>query len=129
MHENKGRLEKMKINIPQDVFIEAVKSSGGVITLIQERLKKAGYKLSRKKVYEKIAERATIIDLLEEEREKTKDAAELNLINAIQQGDLKISIEYLKRKAKDRGYGDEIGVAGVDGKDLKIQVKIIKGEK
>lgn len=114
-----------RINIPQDVFEEAVRNSGGILTSVQKKLAEKGYKLSRFRLIEKIKERPTILQLLEEEREKVKDRAEANIISAVAEGDIKASLEYLKRQAQDRGWGDEssINVKGLE--NLKIQVKFI----
>jgi len=118
-----------RINIPQEIFEEAVRNSGGIITSIQRKLAEKGYKLSRFRLIEKIKERPTILQLVEEEREKVKDKAEANMISAIAEGDLKASLEYLKRQAQDRGWGDESILNLKSLGDLKIQLSIVKKNK
>jgi len=108
---------------------KAIKESAGVIAIAQKKLEERGIKLSRKAMYSYINKSPLLQKVLEEEREKIKDRAELNLIKAIQDGDIKVSIEFLRRKAKERGWGDELALGGIDEKDLKIQVKIVEGNK
>lgn len=115
-----------RINIPQDVFEEAVKGSGGIITTIQRKLADQGYKLSRFRLLEKIKERPSIVKLIEEEREKVKDRAEANIMQAVIEGDIKVSLEYLKQQAQERGWSVDksINLKGLG--DLKIQISAVK---
>lgn len=116
----------MRINIPQDIFEEAVKGSGGIITTIQRKLADQGYKLSRFRLLEKIKERPSIVKLIEEEREKVKDRAEANIMQAVIEGDIKVSLEYLKQQAQERGWSVDksINLKGLG--DLKIQISAVK---
>lgn len=111
--------------VPANIMLDAIKSSGGVVVVILKKLEKAGYKLTRRQLYDRLQEYPSYKEALEEERQAVVDKAEANLIQAISEGDIKVSIEFLKKQARDRGWGDEssINVKGLE--NLKIQVKFI----
>lgn len=115
----------MKKTIPYKIFVEAIKNSAGVITKIQKNLEEKGYKFTRKQLLDRIKEMPSILQCLEEEREKLKDKAEANIIQAIAEGDIKVSLEYLKRQAIDRGWGDESSLKLKGLEDMKIKINII----
>lgn len=64
-----------------------------------------------------------------DETELVKDLAESTLITSIKQGDTISAKWYLSKKAKDRGYGDELITKqiGSDTEDTELTINIIDG--
>ena len=112
-------------NIPYDIFVKAIENSAGIISIIQKKLEKEGYNVSRWTIYNRLQEFPNLKKKVEEEKEKFIDLAESKVLEAVNQGDVKTSMEVLKRLGKSRGWGDELDMKGDINANLKISIKYI----
>lgn len=71
----------MRKNIHRDTIINAIKECGGIISLTADKLG-----ITRKALYERIQKSKQIEDALDEVRNRTGDAAENVILNAITTG-------------------------------------------
>lgn len=92
----------------EEQMIEAIRGSGGIVSLVARRL--GG---GRATVYRYCDRYPTVREALEEEREVLLDAAEQALFRAVERGKLKAIIFALKTLGKDRGYTTRIDVARI----------------
>ena len=116
---------------PFNTIISAIKNSQGLMTIIAERL---GISVESVRHHLNRQDEAgiKIRQAYEHETMLTIDKAESNIVNAIAKGDMKASMWYLKKKARDRGYGDqtEVNVTGtivgltLNDLNLPIEVKL-----
>ena len=93
--------------------LAAVKDSKGFITMIAKRLG-----CSRKHVYTLLKKFPAAAELVEDERESTKDWVEGKLLQRIEKNDTTALIFYAKTQMKDRGYVERQEVSGPDGEPL-----------
>jgi len=92
----------------------AIPGSGGIKTLIAKR---AG--ISRTTLDQYLSKHADLEKLFEEESESALDAAESQLLRAIQRENLTAIIFFLKTKGKKRGY---IERSEIDLTDVSIKI-------
>ena len=109
----------------QEQVLDAIKDSGAIITIIAARLDCAW---STAESYVKKWDKT--IQAFRDETEQIKDVAESALINSIKQGNTTDAKWYLSKKAKDRGYGDELTVQQTTGtvEDNELTIEIVDGE-
>ena len=108
----------------QEQVLQAIKGSGAIITTIASRLDCAW---STAQAY--VLKWETTRRAMGDETELVKDLAESTLITSIKQGDTTSAKWYLSKKAKDRGYGDELITqqTGSDTEDTELTTNIIDG--
>lgn len=108
----------------QEQVLDAIKNSGAIITVIAARLDCAW---STAELYVKKWDKTR--QAFRDETEQIKDVAESTLINSIKQGDTTSAKWYLSKKAKDRGYGEEITVQQTtdSAEDTDITINIVDG--
>lgn len=108
----------------QQQILQAIKGSGAIITTIASRLECA-WSTAQAYVLKWEATRQAMTD----ETELVKDLAESTLITSIKQGDTTSAKWYLSKKAKDRGYGDELATQQTDStaEDVELTINIIDG--
>lgn len=101
-------------NYTQSEVKKAILGTGGIIMLIAKKLKCDWYSARK---YIRMYPQA--LQELQDERERTKDVAEKNIIDALNKGDLQLSKWYLQTIGKDRGYGEELNLNGNFSVDIK----------
>ena len=89
-----------KPKFTQKEVIEALKSSGGIISLAARKLG-----CSRTTIYNYIHRYAKVREAYEEITETWLDIAEMKLFQKILEGDLRAITFYLRNKGASRGYG------------------------
>lgn len=94
-----------KKQITQEEWIEAVKSSSGIVTAIAARLG-----ISRQHVTRHRKAHAWLQEAFDEALHLALDLAETNIQAAIASGNLKVTMWFLERKGKTRGWGKEIQI-------------------
>jgi hypothetical protein len=103
-----------KRNMTVDEIIDAIHRIGPYQTLIAHYLGVTFQAIwARKKRNKKIA--AAFL----EAEEYMKDKAEHTVNKAIDLGDAKIAMEYLKTKGKDRGYSTRVETTGAEGGPIR----------
>ena len=98
-------------------FIDAIPGSGGIISVIAQRVGCAWHTAQKY-----IQEYATVADAYADETEGIIDLAESTVLKAIKGGDVSAAKWYLTTKGKDRGYTERREYAGADGDALTIRV-------
>jgi len=89
-----------KPKFTQKEVIDALRSSGGIISLAARKLG-----CSRTTIYNYIQRYSKIREAYEEIIETWLDIAEMKLLQKILEGDLRAIIFYLRTKGASRGYG------------------------
>ena len=109
----------------QEQVLDAIKGSGAIITIIAARLDCAW---STAESYVKKWDKTR--QAFRDETEQIKDVAESTLINSIKQGDTTSAKWFLSKKAKDRGYGDELTVQQTTdtAEDNELTIEIVDGD-
>ena len=110
-----------KNNITKQKMLKAIDGSGGIISLIANRL---GCDWHTAKKYIELWEETK--QAYSDELEKFKDICETTVLKSVQDGDVQTAKWVLSHKARDRGYGEKIEVDGQLTGEVKI---IIQGEK
>jgi hypothetical protein len=109
-----------KNNITKQKMLKAIDGSGGIISLIANRL---GCDWHTAKKYIELWEETK--QAYSDELEKFKDICETTVLKSVQDGDVQTAKWVLSHKARDRGYGEKIEVDGQLTGEVKI---IIQGE-
>jgi len=117
-------MARKKIDL--SIFIKAIEGSGGNISLIQQRLAKAGIKVSRDLIYRRLDDFPSLCKQYEEEKERILDCAEGVLEEQIKEGNWKVALEYLERIGKQRGWSKESNVNLQIPKNVKIVINTVK---
>lgn len=136
-----------KKNISKRRLINSIRKNGGVISLVANELG-----CSRKNVYDRIKSNAEIQEVLDDVINRTGDAVENIILNAMTTGvvyrpvvddngeskmmafkieakdQVKTAQWYAERKLKDRGYTTRVEQTGKDGAELKSAVLVVNGE-
>jgi hypothetical protein len=106
----------MAFTIPE--IEDALRANGGLLTSAASSLTRnspTGQRITRQGLKKRIKNSARLQAVLPEIDEALKDLAEANIFKLIKAGDRHTSIWYLGTKARDRGYGQQLGVsAGFD---------------
>ena len=95
-----------KPKFTQKEVIEALRSSGGIISTVARKLG-----CSRTTIYNYIQRYAKVREAYEEITETWLDIAEMKLLQKILEGDLRAITFYLRNKGASRGYGP-VGKSG-----------------
>lgn len=74
----------------------------------------------RSTVYRYIEQYTSVAEALKDARERTKDVAELKLLQRINEGSDTAIIFFLKTQAKDRGYIERQELSGPDGEPIRF---------
>lgn len=106
--------------ITKQQMMKAIDNSGGIISLIANRL---GCEWHTAKRYIEMWEETKQAHV--NELEKFKDICETTVLKAVQDGDVQTAKWVLSHRARDRGYGDKIEVDGQVFGEIKI---IVQGE-
>lgn len=124
LNKKKLGLLGMSKRYTQRQILQAIKGSGAIITTIASRLECAW---STAQAY--VLKWETTRRAMTDETELVKDLAESTLITSIKQGDTTSAKWYLSKKAKDRGYGDELATQQTDStaEDTELTINIIDG--
>jgi len=102
--------------ISLDQWQKAILEGSGVLCAVASKLGISRFTVARHRDKDpKIAE------MFKEALAIASDQAEANILTALQGGNLKVSMWFLERKAKDRGYGKELKVE-TDSKIATVQV-------
>lgn len=109
----------------QEQVLDAIKDSGAIVTIIAARLDCAW---STAESYVKKWDKTR--QAFRDETERIKDVAESTLINSIKQGNTTDAKWYLSKKAKDRGYGEELTVQQTadTAEDNELTIEIVDGD-
>jgi len=91
--------------ITQDQWIQAVRDSAGIVASVAARLG-----VARQTVWENRKRHPWLEECFKTTLEESIDLAETNIQQAIAGGNLKVTMWYLERKGKARGWGREIQI-------------------
>lgn len=109
------------MKVTDEMLKQAIKKNAGIVKGIIDSLKKEyGIEVSRNAIYNRKSRDKEIADAFTEAEENVADIAENRLITAINEGELKAVIFYLKTKGKKRGYTERQEFTGADGEPIKI---------
>lgn len=89
--------------ISEKAFVAAIRSSGGVTSVIAEKLD-----CTTQNVGIRIRASKRLQEVLKEVDDKLIDMCEVGFIKAIQDGDLNVMRWYAEKKGKSRGYGNKV---------------------
>lgn len=109
-------MENTLLDIPKKTFIEALKSSLGVV---MSASKKTG--IARSTHYEWCKSDPEYKAAVDEIGEDAVDFVETSLFGQIKDGNTTATIFYLKTKAKHRGYVERQEITGKDGGPIQTQ--------
>lgn len=130
-----------KITWTKEQLKEAIIGSGGLKSFVLRKLnrilKDAGTHLKYMdrpdgRVYRTLdlsLEKYDLKDMFNYEKQRVLDAAENNIIKAIEEGDLKVSQWYLQHKKNDRDYIDQQNINVQGNITQEIKIKIVDTEK
>ncbi len=108
----------------KEQFLEALEKSMGIMS---QAAKKTG--IDRTTPYRWMREDDEYSDKVKELLNVSLDFVEGKLFEAIAENNIAAIIFYLKTKGKVRGYVERHELAGVDDKDLKVQIEVIRTNK
>ena len=94
-----------KKRITQEQWIQAVKESSGIVAAVAARLG-----VTRQHVSQHRRDHEWLHAAFEESLHLSLDLAETNIQAAIESGNLKVTMWFLERKGKTRGWGKEIQI-------------------
>lgn len=117
MSGQRGKERKFR----KEIVLEAIKGSAAIVTTVAKRL---GCQWVTAKSY--IDKWEETRRALQDEAETVLDMAESKLFESIKGGNTQDGKWLLSRKAKDRGYADNLELAGENGGALKIQIVPVK---
>jgi hypothetical protein len=103
-----------KRHLKVEEIIDAIQRIGPYQTLIARDLGVTFQAIWTRKKYNKKVAAAYL-----EAEEHMKDKAEHTVNDAIDLGDAKIAMEYLKTKGKDRGYSTRVETTGAEGGPIR----------
>lgn len=102
-------------------LIEAIHKNAGIVSGILKTLKKEyDVELTRNAIYERKYTDPDIEAAFVEAEENTADLAENRLVSAINDGDMRAVMFYLKTKAKKRGYAERQELVGAEGQPIQV---------
>ena len=105
--DKKSHHSKKHRNRTVEEYLKAIEGSGGIYSIVAERLG-----VNRVTAWRRIKNNKVLLDAMEQETERMGDVAEAMLFKKIKQGDMTALIFYLKTKHKHRGYVERSEVAG-----------------
>lgn len=106
--------------IKTELIIQALKETHGMVSLAAERVGCAP-----KTIYARIKSVAAVREVLDTERSKMVDIAEMKLYSAIMTGESWAIALVLKTIGKDRGYVERQELTGADGGPVKTEGRVI----
>ena len=124
MEESKNNLRQQNQHIKKEQFLEALEKSMGIIS---QAAKKIG--IDRTTPYKWMREDEDYDAQVKELLNVSLDFVEGKLFEAIDKNNITGIIFYLKTKGKHRGYVERHELAGVDDKELKVEIEVIRKNK
>ncbi len=124
MEKSENNLRQQNQHIKKEQFLEALEKSMGIMS---QAAKKIG--VDRTTPYKWMREDDDYNDRVKELLNVSLDFVEGKLFEAIQDGNITAIIFYLKTKGKVRGYVERHELAGVDDKELKVEIEVIRTNK
>ena len=124
MEESENGLMQQKQHIKKEKFIEALEQSMGIIS---HAAKKIG--VDRTTPYRWMREDEEYKKRVEEVLNVPLDFVESKLFEAINHNNITAIIFYLKTKGKHRGYVERHELTGIDDKDIKVEIEVLRTDK
>jgi hypothetical protein len=124
MEESENGLMQQKQHIKKEKFIEALEQSMGIIS---HAAKKIG--VDRTTPYRWMREDEEYKSRVEEVLNVPLDFVESKLFEAINHNNITAIIFYLKTKGKHRGYVERHELTGIDDKDIKVEIEVLRTDK
>jgi hypothetical protein len=124
VEKSENNLRQQNQHIKKEQFLEALEKSMGIMS---QAAKKIG--VDRTTPYKWMREDDDYNDRVKELLNVSLDFVEGKLFEAIQDGNITAIIFYLKTKGKVRGYVERHELAGVDDKELKVEIEVIRTNK
>ena len=121
MEESKDNLRQQNQHIKKEQFLEALEKSMGIMS---QAAKKIG--VDRTTPYKWMREDEEYDARVKELLNVSLDFVEGKLFEAIDKNNITGIIFYLKTKGKQRGYVERHELAGVDDKELKVEIEVIR---
>lgn len=124
MEESENGLMQQKQHIKKEKFIEALEQSMGIIS---HAAKKIG--VDRTTPYRWMREDEEYKSRVDEVLNVPLDFVESKLFEAINHNNITAIIFYLKTKGKHRGYVERHELTGIDDKDIKVEIEVLRTDK
>lgn len=124
MEESENGLMQQKQHIKNEKFIEALEQSMGIIS---HAAKKIG--VDRTTPYRWMREDEEYKKRVDEVLNVPLDFVESKLFEAINHNNITAIIFYLKTKGKHRGYVERHELTGIDDKDIKVEIEVLRTDK
>ena len=110
------------MKVTDEMLKHAIMKNAGIVKGIIDSLKKDyGIEVTRNCIYKRKSTSKEIADCFTEAEEQVIDIAENRLVTAINEGDLKAIIFYLKTKGKKRGYSERQELTGAEGAPIQME--------
>lgn len=107
--------------VTDEQLIDAIKKNAGIVSGIITTLKKEyGAEITRSAIYQRKDNNPRIAAAFTEAEETVLDVAEGKLLTAINKGEMKPIMFYLRTKGKRRGYAERQEITGADGKPVAV---------
>jgi len=124
VEESENNLRQQNQHIKKEQFLEALEKSMGIMS---QAAKKIG--VDRTTPYKWMREDEEYDARVKELLNVSLDFVEGKLFEAIDNNNITGIIFYLKTKGKHRGYVERHELAGVDDKELKVEIEVIRKNK
>ena len=111
---------KSSPSVKTELIIQALKETRGMVSLAAERVGCAP-----KTIYARIKDVAAVREVLDTERSKMVDIAEMKLYSAIMAGESWAIALVLKTIGKNRGYVERQELTGADGGPVQTESRVI----
>jgi hypothetical protein len=109
----------MKYTVEQ--MVEAIKGSGGLVSVIAQRLG-----CGRATVYRYVSRYQSVREALDSERAVLLDRAESELFRLIGEGNVQAIIFALKTLGKDRGYTERVDVGAYLKEEMEAVLDVLE---
>ena len=107
--------------VTDEQLIDVIKKNAGVVVSIVRTIrKKYGVEITRDAIYKRKEANPLIAAAFREAEETVLDIAESYLIKAINKGEMKPIMFYLRTKGKQRGYAERREITGAEGKPVMV---------
>ena len=107
--------------VTEEQLIDAIKKNAGIVSGILTTLKKEyGIELSREAIYKRKESSPAVAAAFTEAEETVLDVAESKLLSAINKGEMKPIMFYLRTKGKRRGYAERQEITGAECKPIEV---------
>jgi len=124
VEESENNLRQQNQHIKKEQFLQALEKSMGIMS---QAAKKIG--VDRTTPYKWMREDEEYDARVKELLNVSLDFVEGKLFEAIDNNNITGIIFYLKTKGKHRGYVERHELAGVDDKELKVEIEVIRKNK